>query len=755
VTLLLSWLAFPLVLLALSLGCGLLVERAIGRRLELPLLLPTGFALIVVVASFTTLADATAELTVPGAVALAVLGYAMRVRCSRVDRWAAAAAAGTFLAFGAPVLASGEATFAGYVVLDDTATFLALLDHTLDHGRDLEGLAPSTHEATLAVNLAHGYPTGALLPLGLGARLAGLDPAWAVQPYLAFLAALLALSLYALAGRLVSRPPLRALVACIAAQPALLYAFALWGGVKELFGAALLALVTALVAESRSVRAAAAPAVAVAAFVAGLSAGGAVWLVPLACAAAITVLRGSRWQAAALVLAALLSLPALLSASEFLREGNRASFRESDELGNLIRPLRELQLLGIWPSGDFRFQPADMRATHALLIVCVGAAVVGVLIAWKRRANGVLLYAAGCGCGSIAIGTVGSPWLAAKALAIASPAVVLLALSGGASLLLARRRVEGVLVVAALTAGVLWSNVLGYRHASLAPRAQLAELERIGERFAGAGPTLMTEYQPYGVRHFLRRLDAEGASELRRRPVTLRNGQLLDKGAYADLDSFDLSELLVYRTLALRRSPLASRPAASYRLAWRGRYYEVWERVAAPRRVLAHLPLGTGSEPVAAAPCGQVLRLAGVARRWGGTIAAASVRAPTVVPLDGRSATVYLRDRGRYHLWLGGSVRARARLVVDGETTRAIAGVIEPEGQFTDLGVLTLAPGRRRITIDHDSGTWRPGSSGNELPVGPLVLTPVEPGAEVIYVTPAEAGSLCGRRLDWVEVVTT
>ena len=44
----------------------------------------------------------------------------------------------------------------------------------------------------------------------------------------------------------------------------------------------------------------------------------------------------------------------------------------------------------------------------------------------------------------------------------------------------------------------------------------------------------MTEYQPYGVRHFLRRLDAEGASELRRHLVALRGGGSLDKGAYAD-----------------------------------------------------------------------------------------------------------------------------------------------------------------------------------------------------------------------------
>ena len=59
---------------------------------------------------------------------------------------------------------------------------------------------------TLAVNLAHGYPTGSLLPLGVGARLVGTDPAWLLQPYLAFLAAMLALSRRGTLARALSIP---------------------------------------------------------------------------------------------------------------------------------------------------------------------------------------------------------------------------------------------------------------------------------------------------------------------------------------------------------------------------------------------------------------------------------------------------------------------------------------------------------------------------------------------------------------------
>jgi hypothetical protein len=88
----------------------------------------------------------------------------------------------------------------------------------------------------------------------------------------------------------------------------------------------------------------------------------------------------------------------------------------------------------------------------------------------------------------------------------------------------------------------------------------------------------MTEYQPYGVRHFLRRLDPEGASELRRRPVQLRDGRLLEKGQTAPIDAFDPAALLVYRTLVLLRSGPGGTPPSPFALVERGRYYDVWQR---------------------------------------------------------------------------------------------------------------------------------------------------------------------------------
>jgi hypothetical protein len=586
VSLILPWLVFPIVVGVLCLGSGTLAARLAGLRPGIELVLPLGYAAVVVVASACVWIPGAAELTAPVVVGLAAPGLAMHVapRLPSIRRegvWAVAAAMLVLVAYGAPVLASGQPTFAGYISLDDSATWFALTDHVLEHGRGVEGLAPSSHEAAVETYLSSGYPLGALLPFGVAADLLGQDVAWVFQPYLACLAALLALTLFALARPLVRHAWVSATIAVVAAQPALLYAYAQWTGVKELAAAALIALCCA-VAASRSaarIRGTLPAAISAAALVAVLSPGGVVWLVGAMAIAAFRLawerdgLRAG-WTVA---LAALLTVPVLASGWEFVREGNEVLTSEQ-ELGNLVEPLDPLQLAGVWPSADFRLEPEDQGPTLVLIGVVVALAGAGVMVAARRRAWAPFAYVVTALTGAAAIAAAGSPWVDAKAFATASPAVVFASLVACAWLLESGRRVEAGVAVAAIAGGVLWSNALAYHGASLAPHDQLAELEAIGLRYAGQGPALMTEYQPYGVRHFLRRLEAEGVSELRRRPVPRRDGSLVEKGGQADLDELALDGVLVYRTLVLRRSLTASRPPSPYHLRWRGGWYEVWQR---------------------------------------------------------------------------------------------------------------------------------------------------------------------------------
>src|SRR5262249_50857976 len=123
-----------------------------------------------------------------------------------------------------------------------------LADRAIDNGRTVSGLAPSTYQQVLIDYFGTGYPLGAFLPLGLGGKLTHTDIAWLFQPTIALYALMLGLSIYALSERLVPSRPLRAVVAFVAAQAALLFAYALWSGIKELLAAAMIALVCATVA---------------------------------------------------------------------------------------------------------------------------------------------------------------------------------------------------------------------------------------------------------------------------------------------------------------------------------------------------------------------------------------------------------------------------------------------------------------------------------------------------------------------------
>src|SRR5207342_2846141 len=111
--------------------------------------------------------------------------------------------------------------------------------------------------------------------------------------YIAFLAGLLALGLWTLARPLISSPALRAATAFVAAQPALLFGYYLWGGVKEVVAAALVAGLAALAVQlrerSREPAALVAPALVTAALVGVLSAGGLIWALPALLAAAFMV----------------------------------------------------------------------------------------------------------------------------------------------------------------------------------------------------------------------------------------------------------------------------------------------------------------------------------------------------------------------------------------------------------------------------------------------------------------------------------
>lgn len=790
-TMVVAWLIFPLVLVGLSLGCGLLLERVSAIDLPAPLLLPAGFVLVSVATQFPHMSDSTARLGTPLVVALAVTGFALALPCRRprLDPWWMAAGLGVFAVFAAPVVLSGRATFAGFIKLDDTANYLAMIDRSVHHGYNVSGLAPSTYEAFLSTVYVDGYPLGSVLPLGVGSALVGQDAAWLWQPYLTFLAAMIGLGLYQLVGGLVSSPHLRALVAFVGAQAALIYGYALWGGIKELSTTVVIVFIAALVpAVVRRERARAVLPISAgsAAAVGILSIGGAAWLAPLLVGALLLAIRSTglrtaaRTSAAFLVGAGVLALPSFVAAVAWLK-GYSGLYTSEGEYANLRGRLSWLQVFGIWPHGDFRTPPEDLDATHVLVSVVGLAAVVALGLAWRRKAWELLLAVATTAFACVFYVGAASPWIGAKALASSSPVVLAAALAGAAAVFEGGRRVEATVVAGFVIVGVIWSNVLQYHDVFLAPSARLAELATIGHRFRGQGPALMTEYEEYGSRHFLRRLDAEGASELRRHYVYLRSGEVATKGVSPDIDEVRLDAVLYYRTLVLRSSGVASRPPSPYTRVWSGRYYDVWQRSDQPRPILEHLSLGSRLQPAAIPHCDDVLRLARLAEADNGQLATVerppaiiiepdgTVGAPTSFTRNGEdpqalylygAATLALPftvpDSATYGVWVGGSFRSKLVASIDGRPVGSGRDQLNWPSNFTSMGEAQLRAGPHVLGIRYTGPDLWPGSAG--LPpfgLGPFAVARGTEDRPVTYVRPSQARSLCGKSLDWIEAVKT
>ena len=584
-----AWLWFPAVLGLLSLGLGLLVERVGRAPLPGALLIPVGLAAIFVIARAAMTLDATAELATPlvvlGAVAGLVLGR-QRIWPSRLEPWTAAAALVVFALFAAPVVLSGSATFAGYTILGDTAVHFVLVDRIATHGTSLAGLDPSSYRTTLEAYFNSGYPLGAHAALAAVRPLAFTDVAWVFQPFLACIAAALALTLAGMLENIVASPWRRAAIAALASQPALVYAFAMQGSVKELATLWLVALFTALAVQRRV----AALAVAAAAGVAAIGLAVAAWLAPVLLVGLWLVARtppGGAGRVARVAVAFalglfLLSLPTLLDLGDYL-DVTQSVVTSQQELGNLFAPLKLIQVAGIWLDGDYRAVPAGglrLDATHVLIAVGLASGAAGIVWLVRRRAIGPLLFLAVSMIALVYVTRRGSPWADAKALAIASPAVLLMAAFGPLALDELGARIPAAILAVVIAGGVLVSNGLIYHEVSLAPRERLAELQDVADRTAGQGPLLYTEFEEF-AKHFLRDSDPVGATEALTVPgLTPINsdGTPPRFGYPAEVAALRPEDVRRFRTIVLRREPLAEPPPPPYRLDWSGTYYEVWSR---------------------------------------------------------------------------------------------------------------------------------------------------------------------------------
>jgi hypothetical protein len=816
---LVAWVVFPALMLLLCAGAGLLVRHLTGPGSVPPvLILPVGLALLVVVAGLFCWAAPLAPLAAPALVVVGLTGLVLgRSSLARVlrkrsfDLWPIVAGLGAWAIVAAPIVLSGKPGFTGYAHIVDISYELDLAAHFAHSGRHIPAGGSSAYEVVMKKYLGAGYPGGGTWTLGALSNLTPVDLSWLYQPFLALLSAMSALSIYSLLGRLVQNRALRTLGAIVSALPNVLYAYVLTGGIKELSTSCFLLLIAAsfvpVMTRLRPGRTTLAVPVAIAATLSSFSLTTLPWVGVLCVGtgATVLVLRSERvaasWASAQIaVVTFLLALPTLAAALKLLPVVSGAG---PVDLGNLQQPVPGISAAGVWITGDVRFpQYAHRGPSEALAIVVIVLAVLGLVFAVRRRAWSLAWLGA---AGVVALYYVAhryGPWIEFKSYCISSPIVLTLAFAGAggflqmlargvprmatahrrASMLAPLGRLMALLAVLAVAGGVLAGDALLYHDTSLAPYARLHDLQRIGERFAGQGPTITPDFDEY-AEYYLR--DDDQDSVVNGPALALRTGvnREAEPGGifHYDLDEFPLSFVEGFRTIVMRRNPLASRPPSNYRRVYVSSYYEVWQRDQPRRTVLAHVHFAekpADRQPKACAEASAAARKGGPGAQLAYTLGPSGY-----VQVDGSNMTVSryfvanggtitangpgqaVREQpipatGSYQFFISGSFGRPVDVYVDGRHVGTAAYQVSYPSQWVLIAKHRLTRGVHRIELRRGGVSLHAGN-GNGLDglnrtIGPLVIIPSRSATPAIHRAHLDAlAQLCRstQRLRWLEVV--
>ena len=802
---LLAWVVFPALMLLLCGGAGLAVRRATGpAAVPALLVVPAGLALLVVVCGLLCYYAALAPLAGPACVLVGVVGLILgrgslarvfRRRGRETDLWAVAAAIGAWAIVAAPVVLTGKPGFTGYGHIVDISYQFDLAAHFAHSGRSIPTVSNSAYQSDLIKYLSSGYPGGGQWTLGALSNLMPVDLSWLYQPFLAFLSAMSALSLYSLLDGFVKPRGWRALGAFVAAQPNILMAYGLTGGIKELstscfllLSAALFARVLPRLTPGRTVLAVP---IALSATIASLSLTTLPWVGVLSVGVCLTVLVLERDRLLTLLagvqiglLVFVLSLPTFAASLKLLPVAKGTGFGPA-ELGNLTAPIPGIAAAGVWITRDYRFPEfADRTPSDLLAVLVLILAACGFIYAVRRRAWSVAWLGI---AGAVALYYIAhryGPWIQLKADCVSSPISLLLAFAGiGALMRISRRVVAGALPAVVVAAGVLAGNALLYVETSLAPYERLHDLEYIGKRFAGQGPTLTPDYEEY-AEYYLR--DDDQTSMVNGPVLELRPGvnrATEPGGIYAyDLNEFVPSWVESFRTIVIRRDPLASRPPSNYRLVYLSRYYEVWQREQPASTEYAFVPFAdTAGVRNSAAGCASVTASA---RRAGPTARIAYMSSPAnyvqlgvsnmrlsrafepsggvIVATGAGHATrgQPIPNAGRYDFFLDGSFGRPVKISVNGHHVGTAAYQESYPAEWLLVGSAQLSAGVNNVEITRGGLSLHPGSGdgqdGFNRTIGPLIITPAEPPVPVVhYSSVRRFPAICrsSQSLRWAEVV--
>ena len=434
-------------IVAAALLAGQAAMRLCGARVPSVLAPAVGLALLLIVANLAQKLPGGATSAGVGPVLLIVVATSVlligRSPAPAPALPAAIAAILAGVAASIPFLVNGRMGPLGAgLVNDDMASHLFFTDWVITQA----GQTPD--------QVAGGYPLGPHSLVAGIARLSGAAPVEVFGGLTLAIAALTALTAYGALEHV--RPLLRVPAAALTALPYLGAAWLAQGAFKEpMLAFFLLGFALGLRELEPQGRARGVPAPAIPL---GLIAAGGLylysfpalaWLGGAAIAWALLELywrrRGERdaevraMLPAAAVVAAIVLLAAIPEAGRLAEFTGYNAFDPVDVgdragLGNLYHPLNPLELFNVWPSSDFRSSASTASVPapviYAGALVGIAALAYGLLAAYTRRESALPAGLASAAAMYLAAVIAGTAYTSAKALAIATPVAMLIALRG-------------------------------------------------------------------------------------------------------------------------------------------------------------------------------------------------------------------------------------------------------------------------------------------------------------------------------------
>lgn len=412
-------------------------------------------------------------------------------------------------------------------------------------------------------------------------------------------------------------------------------------------------------------------------------------------------------------------------------------------LGNLVGPVSFWKVFGMWDVADFRQPPADafhvgMYAAFGLILTVAGG------VWWLRRGGLAVPMAAGVALAIwIYSNSDQSPYVAAKALVILAPLVMLMATRWLVEL---RPGESWLSLVGALRVGVagllgwavLGTSVEALRYAYVGPTAHVDDLRSL-EPMLGRSPTLFLGWDNF-IKWELAGtpVDQPNAEEIPAPVVALRPQKMWMPGEALEFNDIQPATLDHYRYIITTRDPAASQPPGNIKLIRTTRYYELWERRGpTPERQT----LAMSQEPGAVLNCATAKGRTLAHTNGEAALRQSNVVVPAPAPLPGETARVQLRLKpGSWWLSAPYTSPHPVEVTAPGLRTTLPANLDRP-GMRWPVGSITVT-GNAPITV-----TFHPQDPLFAPPVAStinaLVATPDVP----IRVVPLKQA--CGRYVEW------